>query len=83
MRRGTLVLVTWLDAHAASGWDDVKNVDLKPDVVLSVGWVVSDNDKSIVLAADVDHKALGRKKDVNRTLLVPKGMVLGITKVQP
>jgi hypothetical protein len=82
VKRGTLVLVTWLDAHSEVGWEDVKNVYLKPDVVLSVGWVISDNEDALVLAADVDAKARGRKKDVNRTILIPRGMVIGTTEVQ-
>jgi hypothetical protein len=81
VKRGTLVLVTWLDAHAESGWGPVKDVDIKPDTVLSVGWVISHTDVAIVIAADVDVEALGRKKDVNRTMLIPIGMVLGIREV--
>ena len=82
MKRGTLVVISWLDAHADSGWGPVKEQTTKPQAVLSVGWVIKDTKKAIVIAADVDPKGQGRKDDCNRTLLVPKGMVLGIAKAE-
>lgn len=82
MRRGALVRVRWLDAHAETGWGNVKDVERKPNVVLSVGFVVAHTDKALVLAADVDPKGRGRTKDCNRTLLIPIGMVQEVEEIE-
>lgn len=80
LKRGTAVEVTWLDAEAQSGWGAIREVRDKPVPVKSLGFVLHDNDEAIVLAGDVGEK-LTEDEDVNRTMIIPRGMVQKVRRL--
>jgi hypothetical protein len=83
-RSGQLVLVEWRDAHADSGWAALGDVKTKPDIVMSVGWVIHHDDKAITVCADRGRKHRRQFKktgDVNRTLTIPAGMIRKVWEI--
>ena len=78
---GDLVTVEWLDAHAETGWGEISNIEIKPQVVLSIGWLTANNEDAVVLVADIDPDKR-MDGDCNRALIIPKGMVKRIRKVE-
>lgn len=80
LKQGTLVQVDWLDAQAVGEWTFVKDVELAPPVVHSVGYVLADTEAALVLAADVGAK-YGPDDSVNRSMVIPRGMVQKVRKL--
>ncbi len=74
LKRGTLVVVDWLDAEADSVWVAIRDVHPKPQPVHSAGYVLHDNDDCIVIAGCVGDK-FTEDETVNRTIVIPRGMV--------
>ena len=73
-----IVLVEWNDAYEMdSGWhslEDAKKWNLC--LCYSVGYLLSENEKSIVIGADV---GVGCDSDVGRVQSIPKGCISDIT----
>jgi len=76
-----LVFIRWHDAQAETGWDDRTDEDIEVKVlVLSVGWLVAENDHSILLAGDVGEGCSqcsdsGYDGSTNRTTQIPKACI--------
>lgn len=68
------MIVEWDDATTDSGWCPPGDVSCKPERVVSVGWVIKHTKTAITLAGDTDAKRPLRG-DVNRTIVIPQGMV--------
>ncbi len=68
--------VKWEDA-----WIDTQDVliedakKLKPILRSTVGWLVADNPKEIILATDIYHNDKD-KEYVNAIMVIPKGMIV-------
>lgn len=45
-----LMVITWLDHFSNSFWHTVEPVDLEPLEVMSVGWVVDEDDTMIAIS---------------------------------
>ncbi len=68
-----LLIVTWYDAVASIGWaDDHAGDNLQ--TVKSVGWLVSDTAKHIILAADVYPNP--SERGTNRRMVIPKAWIV-------
>ena len=80
IKSGTLVQLDWVDSESAHGWQSIKEVTKDPQLVHSVGYVIADNDKAITLAADVGEE-FGPEDTVNRTIVIPKGMVQKVKRL--
>lgn len=79
--RGQLVVVEWLDALThPNGWDEIKRKDMKCEAVVSVGFVLHQDEIGLTIAADTDSKHRG-KGFVNRAITIPLGMVTKISEV--
>lgn len=82
IRRGSLVIVDWLDAHTPSpGWDAPKRKDFKPERVRSVGFVVNADAKALTLCGDGAPKR-PHKDSVNRPITIPLGMITRVREVR-
>lgn len=68
----------WTDAVVDHGWSDTAE-DQKSHEVWSVGWVLKNSKKELVLAADVSNDDV---EDVehNRRIVIPKGWIKKLTK---
>lgn len=51
-----LVLVEWKDHHADNNWVKSKDIELKPEYCLSVGWLVKEDDEAITVVSCIDPK---------------------------
>ena len=68
-----LVEVWWDDASALKhGWEE-KDADLKPQMVLSVGFLIKETDDHILIAQDIDPQGMH-----NGRTQIPRGMVKNI-----
>jgi hypothetical protein len=73
-----LVEVKWEDA-----WTDFQDVDLKrakklkPIPRTTVGWLVTENDKCVILCTDYYDKD---KSVVNTPIVIPSGMITKLYK---
>jgi hypothetical protein len=70
-----LVLVQWDDAiaHEYTGWRHRSETSvLEPASAISVGWVISDTPKAIVL---VSHRC---DEDVDGEICIPRGCITNI-----
>lgn len=45
-----LMVVTWLDHFSRGNWHDVEPADLEPLEVVSVGWMVDEDDTMVALS---------------------------------
>ena len=80
LRRGSLVIVDWLDTHTDAGWQAPDELDVKPAPVRSVGFVVAATAEALVLAGDGAPKN-PHKDEVNRRITIPAGMVKCVRSV--
>jgi hypothetical protein len=75
----TLVLIEWQDAYTEDGWVGERRARRAPPrnkhLTRSVGWLVAENEHSVVLAADTDGAVF------NRRIVLPRGMVLRTRKL--
>jgi hypothetical protein len=73
----SVVLVTWHDAHSGSeSWVNIKDLDLDPAVVQTVGFLLSTSD-----GGKQDHVTIyqSRNEDnIDHVLHIPVKMVVGI-----
>jgi|TARA_R110002020_G_scaffold347389_1_gene561051 hypothetical protein len=71
-----LVLVEWSDAmDFDNGWHDLKKVQAaKVEQVMSVGWIVTEDDKHIVLSSDFCSDCTS-----GRAIAIPKDWCQKIT----
>ena len=67
-------LVTWLDAHAESEWQEVRDIDGDPYTVNTAGWLLQDAKEGHVVIA----QSIGSDDAVDGVLCIPVGMVVGI-----
>ena len=69
-----IVYIEWWDALSDCGWED----NVKPDIhpVLSVGFVVSENDSAICIAAALSNE------QSNSRLHIPKGWITKMKRVR-
>lgn len=78
MKDRILVEVKWEDA-----WTDFQDVDikkakkLKPIPRTTVGWLVTENDKCVILCTDYYDKD---KSVVNTPIVIPAGMITNMYK---
>jgi hypothetical protein len=70
-----IVYIEWWDALSDCGWED----NVKPNIhpVLSMGFVVSEDDSAICIAAALSNE------QSNSRLHIPKGWITKIKKVRP
>lgn len=75
-----IVLVKWRDIKSESGWTDKKdwNTKLVPPVLTSVGVYVGDANDALYLAMDVEE---GEEGDYGSLQCIPKGCILGVTRM--
>ncbi len=70
-----IVCVIWEDACNHSQWDDRADAEKKTaEEVLSIGFLVKENEKKIVLALDMSRNADGLEQ-FNCYAVVPKGCI--------
>lgn len=81
-------LITWKDAYNKEGrWRDVKSLKkLKPAIIKTVGFVVSEDDEGVVTASDFDSDP--KEANVHGVSYIPKCMIvsrvpLGEAESQP
>ena len=69
-----IVYIEWWDALSDCGWED----NVKPDIhpVLSVGFVVSEDDSAICIAAALSNE------QSNSRLHIPKGWITKMKRVR-
>ena len=53
MKKGALIIVTWIDAWANHGYYYHGN-DYTPEAMQDVGWFMEENDETIVIARSRD-----------------------------
>lgn len=58
-----LVFIEWEDhcGYAASGWSEAENLENKPCIIHSVGYVVKEDDKYITITGCYDTGSQGMK----------------------
>ena len=72
---GTLVIVEWHDAHAASvGWCDADEIDDEPCVVRTVGYLIPDAKRGHVTVA----QSIADDDELYGVFCVPAGMVRSV-----
>lgn len=65
------VYVTWKDACSHDQWTDVEDVDDTVPVIESVGWLLDQSDKRIVMALNYDE----HNQQVSCVMVIPKVFV--------
>jgi hypothetical protein len=70
-----LVRVTWLDAMAIAEWTKMGD-GIEPQRCETVGYVVSENDKHVVVAATISDG------EFNAGMLVPRPMIESIVEIK-
>jgi hypothetical protein len=74
---GDAVLVRWQDAlTTAAGWKPIDDIATEPADVVTVGVLIEQNDKAIVVALTVSDD------EVNSAIAIPVGWVQHISVLQ-
>ena len=76
-----LIIVKWHDAQVDAGWDTVIT---KVAEITSVGWKLHEDEKSVVLAADVCDKPQPPHPDTTETyrrIAIPKDWITSVKDV--
>lgn len=66
-----LVHVDWTDAQVSGTWLLEEEVRLELPVVHTVGFLIKEDDKAIIIASTV-----GSDRHSNAHILIPKGMIV-------
>lgn len=61
--------VTWVDASMGGGWHTYDEIDSEPALTITVGWLVKEDENTLVLASSWGYGQLG-----NLTY-IPRGMI--------
>lgn len=76
-----LVFVVWIDAAVDSGWL-MTPVECTAHLCHSVGWLVKDTKREIVLAADISNDTLETGiYDTNRRIAIPRAWIKTIREI--
>ena len=71
--------ITWQDALVDNGWAGASTA-LTPSTIISVGWLISQTDKAIILASDIGDDSDPTTKvvttETNRRIAIPKDWVI-------
>lgn len=65
-----LVRITWDDAASNNGWVDFPPPPLEPQTVVTVGFLIQEDDRYIQVAHTVSDT------EYNGDIQIPKGMIL-------
>ncbi len=69
-----IAYIEWWDAVSEAGWETVDKTDVQ--LVLSIGFVVAEDDKAICIAAAVSDE------QSNSRMQIPKGMINSVKRVR-
>jgi len=69
-----IVYIEWLDAVSESGWETIEKAEAHP--VLSIGFVVAEDDNAICIAAAISYD------QSNSRMQIPKGMITKVKRVR-
>ena len=69
-----IVYIEWWDAVSEAGWETVEKAEAHP--VLSIGFLVAEDDNAICIAAAISHD------QSNSRMQIPKGMISKIKRVR-
>ena len=72
-----IVYVTWDDACADNSWASVKEPELKEAVVTTLGFLIKENKKHILIASTYDEE------NMNCSIQIPKHSILSREEVVP
>ena len=75
MKSPKLVIVKWIDAYHLDGWMFGENTEITADPCWSVGFLVKQNKKGVMLAQT------WFPEDCANLIFIPKGMIQKITKL--
>ena len=72
-----LMMIEWIDSHSGSGWQSMETVKNELLYCRSVGWLVSENDKSILIASSISGEKNGDiKLCVGGDVCIPKKAII-------
>jgi hypothetical protein len=69
-----MVRVTWHDAHSASHWQEVRDIDADPYVVETVGWLLPGTKPDHVVIA----QSVGSDDSIDGIVSIPVGVVVAL-----
>lgn len=80
---GRLVLVEWVDSWSSydSHWEEVSLLNENLTPVRSVGWIVQETDKSLVVCPHLDHAEEGEGNTFG-WIGIPKSAVRSIKQLK-
>jgi hypothetical protein len=73
-----LVCVEWEDHKTTEGW--TRDMDLTPPAVLSIGWLLMEDEKAILIAACLP--TMQEDKEIGNTQLIIKSCILKRTIIR-
>lgn len=78
-----IAMVDWVDSAGKGGWDDPKShQNLSPYRCRSVGFLVRDDDQTVILAQSITHPMEQYEPRMADSIAIPKCAVQNITIIQ-
>lgn len=77
-----LVAVYWEDAHSNANWVHVEDVEMKPCIAITVGFVYKQDDERIMI---IDSLIMGEENvihTVSGSTVIPAGMIRDIKVIK-
>lgn len=66
-----LIQVEWKDAQTGHGWEHEEDLSIEIPVVITVGFLIKENDDGVLIASSV-----GTDRHSNARIVIPKGMIV-------
>ena len=73
-----LVEIIWTDAGSTHGWETDTEADLDPEIITTVGFVISGNKESVIVASTIDATGVSN----NCRLKIPVQMIKTIKEIR-
>lgn len=74
-RTGRLEVVYWYDACTVHGWQEPPDEGYEPSRCMSVGWVIQDNKKALVLAPNRHEDQIGDPTVIPKSWVVKRVVI--------
>lgn len=75
LRLGRIVIVTWLDANASSGWEKAAAKNQMVVEVRTVGYVMYVDDRQVIIAATISLEHNPKRRQTNQRMTIPLGWI--------
>lgn len=73
-----LVEIVWDDACSEGGWHEVKDIKLSPEIVTTVGFLIAENTKYLMLGHTFSGNDFNGKFQIPKKVIISRKVLKGV-----